>query len=386
MPARIFVVEDDEIIAGLIRQILTTRGYEVAGTAVSGEEVLSQIPAVPCDVILMDIGLEGDADGITVARILSGRIRTPIIFVTAQFDNQILERAKTPNTYGYLIKPFSANDLCSNIEIALFSHRLRADPARDAIPAPAVAGSTLPLPAPAPSIPVPVYAHVMRGDLKHLYDHGYFYQSKGNYQRALQYFIEILERDPGDAAIWTEKGDVLWNMGRENEALAAIDAGLRLDPASEYAMCKKSRILCSAGRQADALDVIESALSVTRDNRALLVEKGLVLHEMGKNEEAIRVLDHAVGLDKNSGYALGARGRVLGRLGRNKEALASFGTALTIEPKNVSLWMDLIRLFEQKKNYHTALNILQMAIEKNPENEALSLKRDTLLHRTIPVA
>lgn len=390
MPARVFVVEDDEIIAGLIRQILAARGYRVAGSAASGEEALERIPAVPCDVILMDIGLAGDADGITVARILSTRVRIPVIFVTAQFDDQILERAKTPNTCGYLIKPFTANDLCSNIEIALFSHRLRADPGRDAVPAPASAGTALPeappRPAPAPSVPAPIYAHVMKGELKQLYDHGYFYQSKGNYPRALQYFIEILEHDPGDAAIWVEKGDVLWNLGRAPEALDAIDAGLRLDPASEYALCKKSRILCSTGRQADALGVIETALGVTRDNRALLVEKGLVLHELGRNEDAIRVLDHAIGIDKNSGYALGAKGRVLGNLGKNREALAAFGTALAIEPKNVSLWMDLIRVFEQKKNYHTALNVLQIAIEKNPENQVLTMKRDTLLHRTIPVA
>lgn len=386
MPARIFVVEDDAIISGLIQQILTARGYGIAGSAVSGEEVLAQIPAIPCDVILMDIGLKGDADGITVARILSTRVRTPVIFVTGQFDDQILERAKTPNTYGYIIKPFTANDLCSNIEIALFSHRLRTEPPREPAPVESTITEATQRPAVAAKGPALICAHTMMEELKHLYDHGYYYQSKGNYQRALQYFIEILERDPGDAVIWVEKGDVLQNLGRTDEALAAIDAGLRLDPANEYAMCKKSRILCSTGRQADALGVIETALSITRDSRALLVEKGIVLHELGKNEEAIRTLDHAVEKDKNGGYALGAKGRVLGKLGRNKEALAAFGTALTIEPKNISLWMDLIRLFEQKKNYHTALNLLQMAIEKNPENEVLTMKRDTLLHRTIPVA
>ena len=71
----------------------------------------------------MDISLKGDADGITVARILSSRIQIPIIFVTGRFDDHILERAKTPNTYGYIIKPVSANDLISSIEIALFNFR-----------------------------------------------------------------------------------------------------------------------------------------------------------------------------------------------------------------------------------------------------------------------
>ena len=144
-------------------------------------------------------------------------------------------------------------------------------------------------------------------------------------------------------------------------------------------------MFCSVGRHADALTVIEVALGITRDNLALLVEKGAVLHELGRNEDAIRILDSTIEMDRKSAYALGAKGRIMGDLGRNKEALAAFGRALNIEPKNISLWMDFIRLFEQKKNYSTALNIVHMAMEKNPENQVLVMKRDTLLNKTIPV-
>jgi len=120
-------VEDDEIISSLIQQMITMKGYAIAGTATSGEEVLAKIPGTRCDVILMDIGLKGDADGITIARILSGKISISIIFVTGNFDDNLLKRAKTPNTYGYIIKPFSVNDLVSNIEIALFNHCSRGE-------------------------------------------------------------------------------------------------------------------------------------------------------------------------------------------------------------------------------------------------------------------
>jgi tetratricopeptide (TPR) repeat protein len=68
----------------------------------------------------------------------------------------------------------------------------------------------------------------------------------------------------------------------------------------------------------------------------------------------------------------------------DKEALATFGRALNREPKNVSLWLDLIRIFEQKKNSHLALNILQRALEQNPENEILAAKREKILHSSIP--
>ncbi|MGB8220453.1 MAG: tetratricopeptide repeat protein [Methanoregula sp.] len=388
MPTRVFIVEDDEIISHLIRQFLTLKGYIIAGFAESGDEVLSKIPGTPCDVILMDIGLKGDADGITVARILSSKIRIPIIFVTGQYDDHILQRAKTSNTYGYIIKPFSSNDLISNIEIALFNHRLREEQPRE--PKHATVRETLPDAIVKPAVPqkglLSVHNHTRQEGLKPLYDEGFYHRSKGNYQRALQCFIEILEYDPDDAFIWAEKGDVLQNLGRTGEALVAIDTALRIDPANEYALCKKSRVLCSVGRHADALVVIEVALGITRDNLALLVEKGAVLHELGRNEEAIKILDSTIELDRKSAYALGAKGRVMAALGRNKEALASFGRALNIEPKNISLWMDFIRIFEQKKNYSTALNIVQMAMEKNPENQVLVMKRDNLLSKTIPVS
>lgn len=388
MPTRVFIVEDDPIISHLIQQFLTMKGYVIAGTAESGDEVLGKIPVTPCDIILMDIGLKGDADGITIARILSSRNRIPIIFVSGEFNERILERAKTPNTYGFIIKPFSSNDLISNIEIALLNYRFRTEQSPEQEPV--HAGVNRPdanaQMVTQPGNVMPAYNHIRQEGLKSVYDHGLYYQSRGNYPAALQCFIEILEHDPDDASIWTEKGDILQNMGRTSEALVAIDTALRLDPANEYALCKKSRILCSAGRHADALAVIEIALGITRDNLTLLVEKGVILHEMGKNEDAIRILDHTIEMNARSGYALGAKGRILGKIGMNKEAMAVFGKALNYEPKNISLWMDFIRLFEQKQNYHTALNIIQMAIEKNPQNEILAMKRDNLLHKTIPVS
>jgi tetratricopeptide (TPR) repeat protein len=388
MPARVFIVEDDEIIAHLIRQFLTLKGYIIAGFAESGDEVLSKIPGTPCDVILMDIGLKGDADGITVARILSSKVRIPIIFVTGQYDDQILQRAKTPNTYGFIIKPFSSNDLVSNIEIALFNHRLRGE--SSVKPEPATASQVKADTGAKPAVPqkdrIPAYSYTRPERLKPLYDEGLFYQSKGNYQHALQCFIEILEQDPEDASTWVEKGDALYNLGRANEALAAVDTALRFNPTSEFALCKKSRVLCSAGQQADALAVIDVALGITRDSLALFVEKGMVMHELGRNEEAIKILDATIEMDQKSAYALGAKGRIMADLGRYKEAFAAFGRALNIEPKNVSLWMDFIRIFEQEKKYSTALNIVHMAMEKNPENQVLVMKRDTLLSKTIPVS
>ena len=388
MATRIFIVEDDDIITHLIHQILILKGYDIAGCAASGEDALEKIPKSSCNLVLMDIGLKGDTDGITVARVLSSRMSVPIIFVTGNFDETLIARAKTPNTCGYIIKPFSANDLVSNIEVALFTHRCRAE--------------TVAAPEPSAGYVVEKTAVVkhsldhsrqlkeqnnrIQTGIQHLYDHGFHYQSRGHYASALQYFIEILEINPQDTLIWVEKGDVLQKMGRPEEAIAAINTALRIDPANEYAACKKSRILCSTLRHKEALETIESTLARNPENHATLVEKGLILHEMGKNDEAIRILEHAIGTDRMSGYALSAKGRIMGNLNRDEEALTAFYRALDIEPKNISLWMDVASVFEQKQKYHTALNILHRAIEKNPKNKILAMKRDYLLRRTIPVA
>jgi CheY-like chemotaxis protein len=388
MPARVFIVEDDPIIVHLIEQMLTIKGYRIAGSAGSGNEALEKIPVTPCDVILMDIGLAGETDGITVARILSTKTSIPVIFVTGNFDDQILQRARTPNTYGYIIKPFSVNDLVSNIEIAIFTCRSRS-------PAPPAPGAAVP-PVPAPPEPqakpktadagrMQVRYRMMEAGLGKLYDNGLSCQSRGNYSTALQYFIEILEHDPDEVSVWVEKGDVLHHLGRTGEALSALDTALGLDPANEYAVCKKCRVLCSAGRYDEALAAIDGALALLPKNPATLVEKSVVLHELGRNDEALRILDSVIVKNRRFCYAFSAWGRILGRMGKNKEALDTFRWALDIEPKNISLWMDLIRIFEQKQDFHTAINILERAIKTNPDNEVLTAKRDRLLHSMIPL-
>ncbi|PKG31732.1 hypothetical protein, partial [Methanoregula sp.] len=68
------------------------------------------------------------------------------------------------------------------------------------------------------------------------------------------------------------------------------------------------------------------------------------------------------------------------------DALAAVSRARGIEPQNIPLWMDVVRLFAQRRKYHTALNLVQRAMEKNPKNETLAMKRESLLNKTIPVA
>ena len=122
---QVLVVEDDEIISGLIGVILEKKGYHIAGKATSGEEAIMKTAETRPDIVLMDINLAGLLDGISAARYIFSIFRVPVIFLTGQCDDEILLRAKIAEPYGFVLKPFTANDITSNIEIALYNHSQR---------------------------------------------------------------------------------------------------------------------------------------------------------------------------------------------------------------------------------------------------------------------
>jgi len=125
MPAtRILVVEDQNIIALDLQSRLTGLGYEVPVILAHGEEAVLHCQADLPDLILMDIRLKGQVDGIQAAE----RIRTfadlPIIYLTAHSDDQTLARAQQTEPHGYLLKPFEDRELRLTIEIALYKHSM----------------------------------------------------------------------------------------------------------------------------------------------------------------------------------------------------------------------------------------------------------------------
>ncbi len=122
----VLVVEDDAILSMLFVKILKQLGYRVVGTATNGEAALTQVIENLPDIVLMDIGLEGVIDGIEAAKYIFHVFNRPVVFVTAQKDHEVIERAKIAEPFGYLIKPFTDNELYSTIEIAMNSYEANA--------------------------------------------------------------------------------------------------------------------------------------------------------------------------------------------------------------------------------------------------------------------
>ena len=123
-PIKILVVEDEVIVAEDIGFRLKKLGYIVTATVASGEEAIEKIAENRPDLVLMDIVLKGDMDGVTAAEKIRNRVDIPTVFLTAYADDQTLQRAKLTNPFGYIIKPFQQNDLRVAIEIALHRHEI----------------------------------------------------------------------------------------------------------------------------------------------------------------------------------------------------------------------------------------------------------------------
>jgi PAS domain S-box-containing protein len=125
VPAKILVVEDETIVARDIQQSLTRLGYDVPTTATSGEEAIRKTKEINPDLILMDIVLKGQMDGVETVRQINRQFDVPVIYLTAYADDSTLERAKTTSPAGYMLKPFHPNELRPTIELAL--HRAQTD-------------------------------------------------------------------------------------------------------------------------------------------------------------------------------------------------------------------------------------------------------------------
>ena len=123
--AKILLAEDDPIAARHLRQSLIRMGYKITGVVQSGEEVIENVAENLPDIILMDITLGGKIDGICAVQKVHALFDIPVIYLTANSDSEVFERAKQTEPYAYLIKPYELYQLQNAIEIALFKHNLK---------------------------------------------------------------------------------------------------------------------------------------------------------------------------------------------------------------------------------------------------------------------
>jgi PAS domain S-box-containing protein len=118
--ARILLVDDEIVMSMTLRKILVSMGYDVVGMAVSGVEAIEMARHLNPDLILMDIIMPGELDGIDAAVKIRSDLDIPVIFVTGYAEDQLVERAKSVAPLGYILKPFQKDQIRVIIEIALY--------------------------------------------------------------------------------------------------------------------------------------------------------------------------------------------------------------------------------------------------------------------------
>ena len=122
--ARIMIVDDEVIVAEDLKERLKGLGYDVVAVASTGKDAITKAEESGPDLILMDIQLKGDMDGIEAAQEIKRRYDISVVYLTAYSDQATLDRAKVTTPFGYLIKPFVERELYSTIEMALYKQKI----------------------------------------------------------------------------------------------------------------------------------------------------------------------------------------------------------------------------------------------------------------------
>lgn len=123
-PLRILLVEDVDSLATVLKTRLESFNYEVCGIANTGQKAIDCAEHHRPDLIIMDIMLEGDMNGIEAAEVISGKQDIPIIYLSCLNDQKVFDRALQTNPYGYILKPYESSELRFSIENAIRRHLL----------------------------------------------------------------------------------------------------------------------------------------------------------------------------------------------------------------------------------------------------------------------
>ena len=120
---KILIVEDESIIAEDISDSLISLGYRITDIVYSGEEAIQSATRLRPDLVLMDVNLQGEIDGITAAEEIRSRFQIPVVYLSAYADENTLRRVNSTKPFGYIVKPFEEKNLHTTIQIALHRHQ-----------------------------------------------------------------------------------------------------------------------------------------------------------------------------------------------------------------------------------------------------------------------
>jgi len=120
---KLLIVEDEPLIAQDIKRCCKNLGYDIVGIASRSERALDLLHSQKVDAVILDININGELDGIDLAKIINEKYELPFVFLTSYADRGTLDRAKETLPYGYILKPFDEKDLLTSLEVAIFKYQ-----------------------------------------------------------------------------------------------------------------------------------------------------------------------------------------------------------------------------------------------------------------------
>ncbi len=121
---KVLIVEDDRFISTILSMFLKELGHDLIGICQTGIEAVERCAEIKPDVVLMDIHLEGELDGIQTTERLKNEFDIPVIYVSSDTSSYIIERAIVSNSYGFLVKPVNKQELGISIDLAYYKHKV----------------------------------------------------------------------------------------------------------------------------------------------------------------------------------------------------------------------------------------------------------------------
>lgn len=121
---KVLIVEDDRMLSAIFQMFIRDLGHELIGIVSEGQEALEHCRKDSPDIILMDIHIRGEMDGVATSQLISENFEIPVIYVTGDYEGAIVPQSILSNTYGFLVKPLYKSTLGAAIEYALCKHEL----------------------------------------------------------------------------------------------------------------------------------------------------------------------------------------------------------------------------------------------------------------------
>lgn len=198
----------------------------------------------------------------------------------------------------------------------------------------------------------------------------------GRASEAISLIDEIIQEDPNDAAVWTDKGAILCDyMNDPKAAVRCFDKALEIDDEFSMAWANRGTALSRLGRMVDALDSFERALEIDSDNPNIHVGVGSILQDcLGRSQEALEHFDTALKLDPSHSMAWHCRGVALESLGMLEEAFLSYEQAIRADEQNTYALWNLGVLLARSGKYSKAAKLFEKVVNLEPNNKEARLR------------